>query len=236
MKFLILMLLLPSLAACTSLYSRSYTQLIDPSTVAQAPKAPTPQAVIMVRSENLQKDVQSMREKMYVPIGYSSFSGEPESEEVLIGFAERIGASAVLLSSTFTLSISYAEAKAGGAGADVRGPQSQKPLQDRFEHTAVFMVRSIEKPRFGVQMRDLRDDERMPPIGRLGAVIDFVVEDTPASRGKLLSGDVIVTARDVGVRNAAHFQEIIAALPKGEPGLSLTLIRSGKAQQVLIKF
>jgi hypothetical protein len=47
---------------------------------------------------------------------------------------------------------------------------------------------------------------------------------------------VIVTARDVGVRNAAHFQEIIAALPKGEPGLSLTLIRSGKAQQVLIKF
>ena len=114
MKFLILMLLLPSLAACTSLYSRSYTQLIDPSTVAQAPKAPTPQAVILVRSENLQKDVQSMREKMYVPIGYSSFSGEPESEEVLIAFAERIGASAVLLSSTFTLSISYAEAKAGG--------------------------------------------------------------------------------------------------------------------------
>ena len=67
-------------------------------------------------------------------------------------------------------------------------------------------------------------------------MIDFVVEDTPASRGKLLSGDVIVTARDVGVRNAAHFQEIIAALPKGETGLSLTLIRSGKAQQVLIKF
>lgn len=235
MKLLILMFLLPSLAACTSLYSRSYTQLTDPSTIAQAP-ASNPQAVVLVRSDNLERDVQLMRAKMYVPIGYSSFSGEPESEEVLVAFAERIGATAVLLSSTFTLSISYAEAKAEGAGADVRGPQSQKPLQDRFEHTAVFMVRSIEKPRFGVQMRDLRDDERMPPIGRLGAVIDFVVEDTPASRGRLLSGDVIVTAKGVGVRNAAHFQEIIAALPNGEASLSLTLIRSGKARQVLIEF
>jgi S1-C subfamily serine protease len=177
-----------------------------------------------------------MRAKMYVPIGYSSFSGEPESEEVLIAFAGRIGATAVLLSSTFTLSISFAEPRAEGLGAGVREPPSQKPLQDRFEHTAVFMVRSIAKPRFGVQMRDLRDDEQMSPSGRQGAVIDFVVEDTPASRGLLLAGDVIVTAKGVGVRNAAHFQEIIAALPNGEASLSLTLIRSGKARQVLIEF
>lgn len=236
MKLLILMFLLPCLAACTSLYSRSYTQLTDPTTIAQAPRASNPQPVVLVRSENLQKDVQLMRAKMHVPIGYSSFSGEPESEEVLIAFAERIGATAVLLSSTLTLSIAYAEPRAGEAGAAIGGLPSQKPLQDRFEHTAVFMVRSIEKPRFGVQMRDLRDDEQTSPSGRLGAMIEFVVEDTPASRGQLLAGDVIVAARGVSVRNAAHVQEIIAALPDGETSLSLTLIRSGKARQFLIEF
>ena len=97
---LILLAVLPFLVACSSLYSRSYTQITDPLTIAQAPKASTAQVVIVTRTENLQRDVKRMQAKMYVPFGYSRFSGEPESDAVLVAFAERIGATTVLVSSS----------------------------------------------------------------------------------------------------------------------------------------
>jgi S1-C subfamily serine protease len=62
------------------------------------------------------------------------------------------------------------------------------------------------------------------------------MEDTPASRGKLLAGDVIVEVKGTAVRNAAHFQKIIELLPSEELKLPLTLIRDGSRRQIDVTF
>ena len=233
---LILLAVLPFLVACSSLYSRSYTQITDPLTSAQAPRASTTQVVIVTRTENLQRDVKRMQAKMYVPFGYSRFFGEPEPDAVLVAFAERIGATTVLVSSSLNLNMPYARPGLKSDGTSVRAAAPQESVQDKFEHVAVFMVQTIRKPRLGVEMRDLRDDERNSSLGVQGALIEFVMEDTPASRGKLLAGDVIVEVKGTAVRNAAHFQKIIELLPSEELKLPLTLIRDGSRRQIDVTF
>lgn len=97
--------------------------------------------------------------------------------------------------------------------------------------TVAYYVRF--KLPFGATFRDLRPEE-MSEIGTGGGVaIGAVVNDSPASRANLLSGDIVLKCDDEAIIDRADFQNRLRA--HAGRSVTLTIVRNGETLQRMVR-
>jgi hypothetical protein len=171
----------------------------------------------------------------WVMMGTSSWNGPVEwsDETKLAGeHAKQIGASLVLWGwrpagsrtasipvTTPTTSTSYTSGTvySGGSSASYTGTSTNYGTQTsfqaisvpRYDYEAVFLYRSAGPSVFGVYLGRLTPADQEKAGTLSGAIIRIVVKDSPAAKGGLLPGDVIVR---IGERAIADDNDIQGAI------------------------
>ena len=226
-----------------------------PEVVAAKRAAPPPPMPTIERAQpgDNQVIIDAYAKRGYAMIGNSMFnSGRPETEGAAIRQGQAVGADLVLIlnpkytgtitssipitTPTTTTSYSTGTATAYGAGGPVTTYGSGTtttygtttnyvPIAiHRSDFGAVFFVK--QKLGLGLFTRDLNDMERQELQTNKGAVVQVVVDETPAFNADLLVGDVIVMVDDVGVSGAKMFNEFLRE--RTGKMISLGLIRRGQ--------
>lgn len=171
-----------------------------------------------------------------VPIGMSSFvSAQSEPERGAIQQAKSVGADLVVImqpeykgTTTFdvpltlpsvaqTFSTGHATAYGPGGPLAVYGVGSATTYSARtmyipvvqhiVEYGAIYFVKI--RPSFGALFRDLSDNERAWLQRNRGAVVDLILDSSPAFESDLLVGDVVLAIDDVEVINSEQAQKLV---------------------------
>lgn len=81
--------------------------------------------------------------------------------------------------------------------------------QQRFDQTAVFFVKSTRKWKFGLIVIDLSPELRLKYERNTGAVIDIVIEESPAFSANVLPGDILIDINSTPVVNGKQAVELM---------------------------
>lgn len=240
------------LGGCTqSGYKQYYTPYVDAKTLPDVKLiGPNEEPQVLV-SNNLERDIHSLRAKKYIVVGHSSFNGSYEDRENVAAQAKRIGATLVITKSEYTETQSTTSALlipnnqttyhsgsvySGGLYGGYRGTSTTYGTtavpftthQRRYDQVAVYLVKSTQKYRFGVSITDLTPQMRADLERNTGAFIYNVFEDTPAFYSNVIPGDVLISINGNPVKNAQKAEEIMNAIPDSQLSTTFVLLRKGE--------
>ena len=103
MRILALSIITIILAGCAqSGYKQFYNPYIDAKTLPDVQLLSEGQEPQVYGTDNFDRDILTLRAKMYIPIGYSSFNGSYEDTKNAASQAKLIGATIVLVNSQYT--------------------------------------------------------------------------------------------------------------------------------------
>lgn len=237
-------------------------QGLDYERIAKRRVLPAPITPLVERSQPADGDtiLKSYIKRGYFMIGQSSFnSGRSESEDAAIKQAKDVNADLVLIiNPKYTGSISsvvpitrpktttsYSSGSATAYGSNgsvtaygnsVTTTNSQTtdyvPITvHRSDYAALYFVK--QKISLGLYFRELSDDERQSLQSNKGAVVEVVVDGSPAYEADVLTGDIITKVDGINLINPEYLSEYI----KTRPGknISLTIIRHGQTLQKSIQ-
>ncbi len=165
MRALLIIAVVFLLTACASGYQQFYKQYVDPKNLADVELLQPGEESKVYGTSNFDKDIKTLRSKMYIPIGYSSFNGKYEDESKVKAQAKRVGATVVLVNSQYTntqtttpplfipnssTTYSFGSVYGGGiyggySGTSTTYGSTVVPIttqQRRYDQTAVFFVKS----------------------------------------------------------------------------------------------
>jgi hypothetical protein len=175
----------------------------EPALVADLRAAPPPAEPEIVEGRSLAADEKRLRAQSYMHIGTSRFAA---SDTEAHAKAERQGRNV-------------------GADRLIFYPATAGDL------VVAYYVRF--KLPFGATFRDLRPAE-MSELGTGGGVaIGSVVDDSPASRANLLTGDIVLKCDEKAIIDRADFQTKLRA-KAGHP-VTLTIVRNGETIQRVVR-
>jgi hypothetical protein len=97
---------------------------------------------------------------------------------------------------------------------------------ERFDHYAVFFVKSTTKLRYGISLGPLTPEIRQAIRRNTGALVEVVFEDTPAFRANILIGDILVAIDGGEVASPGFAMERLREA-QSNPTV-LTVLRDGK--------
>jgi len=178
----------------------------EPALVADLRAAPPPASPEISDGKNAAADEKRLRAQSYMRIGTSHFAVSDErARERAVRQGQRVGADRVIL---------YA-----------------RPTQPGAELLVAYYVRF--KLPFGATFRDLRAAEISETGSAGGVAIGSVVDDSPASRANLLSGDIVLKCDNVAIVGRADFQNLLRA-KAGHP-VTLTIVRNGETLQRVVR-
>ncbi len=259
MRFLISIFLALLISACgTGQFGSSYQSYMDPRLNPDLIALGEEQEPNILRSSDINADVQRYREHNYVVIGESAFNGLVESEGNAIRKAKEVGATHILISSEYTDTQSYIDydyqdyyrttyvnrviTNSDGERVVVRDAVTVRDTvtvpyvrtYDNYNQWAIFMVKSNNAPKLGLVMRDLGVTERSSLRRNTGAYIDVVLANSPGFLADIVPGDVLIAVNDVKVTDSSHAQVMIGNLEKTGEIITLGLLKNG--EQVSIVF
>jgi hypothetical protein len=229
MKHTLLMLVGLALAGCASGYQTFFTRTpgATPEAIAEYRASPAPVQPKLERSDQSPQAINDAYGRHgYAAIGYSSFnSGHNESEAGALKQGTEVGADlVVVLSPKYTGSVttsipittptsqtSYTSGSAtayGPSGAvtaygrsttTTYGSQTNYiPMTiNRQDFGAIYFVK--RKFVFGAAWRELNDEERQRIQSNSGVVITGIVDDTPAFKSDILTGDILLAIDNLPV-------------------------------------
>jgi hypothetical protein len=102
MRLLVLLIAIFLSGCATSGYKQFYNPYVDAKTLLQVKLLAEGQEPQVVGTDNFDRDVQILRSKNYLVIGYSSFNGGYEDIKNAAKQAKQLGATLVLVSSQYT--------------------------------------------------------------------------------------------------------------------------------------
>jgi serine protease Do len=103
MKIIVLSLVILFLTGCAqSGYKKFYNPYVDAKTLPDIELLTQGQEPKVFGTDNFDRDILTLRAKLYIPIGYSSFNGSYEDTKNASAQAKRIGATIVLVNSKYT--------------------------------------------------------------------------------------------------------------------------------------
>jgi hypothetical protein len=246
------------LTACASGYQQFYKPYIEPNNLTDVELLQPGEEPKVYGTNDFDKDIRILRSKMYIPIGYSSFNGKYEDESMVKAQAKRVGATVVLVNSQYTntqtstaplfipnSSTTYSSGSVYGggiyggySGSSTTYGTTVVPIttqQRRYDQTAVFFVKSTKKLKFGVFINNLNDAQRRELERNTGAVIEIVVEESPAFYSNVLPGDILIMVNGVNVRDAKHALDLMEKVNPNDGAATFTVIRNGKKKEISIK-
>lgn len=103
MRAIVLSLVAIFLVGCAqSGYKQFYSPYVDAKTLPDVELLSEGQEPQVFNTDNFDRDILTLRAKMYIPIGHSSFNGGYEDTKNAAAQAKRIGATIVLVNSQYT--------------------------------------------------------------------------------------------------------------------------------------
>jgi len=175
----------------------------EPALIADLRAAPPPAEPEISEGRSLAADEKRLRAQSYMHIGTSHFAASDTDAHAK---AER-------------------QARSVGADRAIFYPASTGDL------VVAYYVRF--KLPFGATFRDLRPAE-MSELGTGGGVaIGSVIDDSPAARANLLTGDIVLKCDDKAIIDRADFQSRLRA-KAGHP-VTLTIVRNGETIQRVVR-
>lgn len=107
--------------------------------------------------------------------------------------------------------------------------------QRRYDQSAVYLVKSNQKLRYGISVADITQEQRTSLERNTGALIDIVFEDTPAYYANIMAGDILISVDGENIKSPAHAMEVLKT--SGTPEKSnLTVIRKGQEKVITVEF
>jgi hypothetical protein len=244
---------------CASGYKQFYKPYVDAKTLEDVALLKPGEQPKIYGTSNFDRDTKLLRAKQYIPVGFSSFNGEYEDESNVIAQAKHVGATVVLVnakySNTLTTTSSlfvpnssttyhtgsvYGGGVYGGySGTSTTYGNTAIPItthQRRYDQSALFFVKSTKKLKFGVSVRNLSPEQRQTIERNTGAMIDIVMENSPAFYSNILPGDVLIKIDNHKVNNALHALKLMRQVNSSASSSIFTVIRNGKETVVTIPF
>jgi serine protease Do len=211
------------------------------------------------RTQNFDKDIKSLASKRFIAIGHSSFNSAYEDKFKLKSFAKELGATLVLLNTEYTrtqtavipmympnssTSFHLGTIYSGGATGSYSGTSTSYgstmiPMvtsQQRYDQTTFYFFKSTRKVRFWISANNLSDTQRKSISRSNGAIINYVIEDTPAFDANIMSDDIAIKYNSIDIRNGEYFVELMNGKEDSIKEVLLTVIRDGKQITIPIKF
>ena len=175
-----------------------------PELVADLRADPPPPEPAVSEGKNFSADQKRLGAQSMMHVGTSHFpASKTDARDLAIRQGKRIGADRVIL----------------------------YPSSDAGDLVVGYYVKF--KLPFGATFRDLRAQE-MSELGTGGGVaIGTVVNDSPASRANLLTGDIVLRCDDKAIIDRADFQNRLRA-KAGQP-VTLTIVRNGETLQRVVR-
>lgn len=92
-----------------------------------------------------------------------------------------------------------------------------------------YVVRSF----LGIYMQDINEDlyDTMDLKSRKGTIVSDIVEDSPADKAGLESGDVITSFEGKDITNGAELKNLVSSASPGSE-ITLTILRDGKVKDI----
>jgi PDZ domain len=233
----------------------------DPASIAKYRVSPSPLTPLVEHSQpaDSHQILDAYAKRGYLLIGNSMFnSGKPESDDAAIRQGQEVGADLVLILNpkytgtiistvpitTPTTSTSYAtgSATAYGSGGTVhaygRGTTTTYgssteyiPISvQRSDYGALYFVKN--KWSLGVLTRELNDSERQELQTNKGAMVNLVVDETPAFDADILVGDVIKSIDGATVSDA-NLTDIIRE--RRGRRVTISILRQGKPIEKVVQ-
>ena len=262
MKGIVVALTALAMAGCaTSGYQKFYqsygdvSQLQDVTFLSEGEEP----IVYQVDIQEMASSVKSLRARDYVAIGSSSFNGVYEDISRAKAHAKKLKAVVVIVGAAYTetqtstVPISMPSTQttygsgsvyAGGmygtyTGSSTTYGSTVVPVtvhHRRYDQGAVYFVKGHRKYRFGIQLADLTPQHRQALGRNTGALIDVVVEKTPAFYANVMEGDVIIAIDGREIRDPAEAISVMASIPEDVESSVLKVIRGGVEIDVDVKF
>jgi len=246
---LLLLALAPLLGSCRG---NGYRQFYEPYLdVRDGAQARTLRALEqgeeprIVATGDLEAEVRRLRAAGYVVIGHAGFTGPAASEAQIASQARAVGATVAVHSRAYQETVSgsismpsttTSTTSVGGLQATTTtyGTTSRPYSVQRYLHEAYFLAEATERPRIGVFLRDLTEADRRGAGRNTGAAVDLVLDDSPAFRGDLVPGDVLVAVDGTRVASASEAIDALKAIPSDRTGCELTIVRNGEERVVAL--
>jgi hypothetical protein len=176
----------------------------EPQLIADLRAAPAPAAPEISDGKNVGADENRLRAQSLMHIGTSHFpADDTRARDKALRQAQRIGADRAVV---------YSD------------PATH-------ELTVAYYVRF--KLPFGATFRDLRPEESGQVGAAGGVAIGSVVNDSPAARANLLSGDIVLKCDGDAIVNRADFQTRLRA--RAGHSVTLTIVRNGETLQRMVQ-
>ena len=237
MKQTIVLFCCALIAGCASGYSQFYKPVswTTPQEIEKLRAAPPP-ATPEVHYSPTVPDIDTYSSYGYYPLGYAYFnSGRNESERGAISQGQSVGADLVVIvnpqytetrtshmqivspttstshtTGTATAYGTYGSATAHGHSTTTTyGTETHSvPINvRRHDYGAVYFIRRSYV--FGVNWRDLSNDERIELQSNRGLVITSVVQGTPAFYADILPGDILLGVDGQSIFGQSRANEIL---------------------------
>ena len=260
MRILVSLSLILLLGACgAGSYGSSYHGYLTPEMAADVVMLGDDQEPNLILSSNLDRDVQSYREHNYVVIGESAFNGLQESPKNAVKQAKEVRATHVLVSSAYTntesrLDYDYQDVyrtvfvnrvrTINGKTVNVSEAVTIRDTvtvpymrqYDNFDQWAVYMVKSLQRHKLGILMRDLSPQDRENYKRNTGAVIDVVLSNSPAFLADIVQGDVLLAINGHKIYNSADAAAKIQALDVDGTKVVLSMLKNGQEKEITLEF
>lgn len=260
MRNLIILLMMLSFYGCAqNSYENFYQSFWDGKTLPSTESLGPDEQPKVLSSADLHRDIQILRAKKYLVLGYSSFNGGYEDTRNAVEQAKKIGASVVLINSKFTNTQTTTSAllvptsqttqhsgtisTLGGSGiytgTSTTYGSTVMPFtisQQRYDQTAFYLAKRKDKFKFGLELFDLSPELRRELERNTGALIEIVIEDSPAFYSNVIAGDVLIDVDGVPVRNSAHAAKLMQGVGDERFSSELTVIRNGEEKLIKVVF
>jgi len=231
--------------------------------VAAAPKEPVVLSGSGLTPEAIESDRLALIEAGYWQVGHSSFNAGSVSTRGALSVAKSIGAHLVVLYSQYSHTVNgvvplvqrlpqrsttnhRGSFQTGPYGYGLSGHYSGTSqtygsatvvtaipyAAPRYEYGATYWTK-MRPPRLGVLVVDIPSDQTAALGRSSGAMVQFVLNDSPARAANLVRGDVIIRLGDREVTGQRSFTEALAANTGSE--VDLRYVRRGEEHLVRAK-
>ncbi len=210
----------------------------------------TPQ-IINSRESDVDNDLLKLKSQGYEVIGVSSFIGAKESDKNLIKHANKVGATLVLLVNTYegretetntiympqTARTSYRDAYgSGSARTTYNAPINFTSSYKMIGQGAFYLVKNQKELKFGINVSDLTEKVKQQLERNTGALVDVVMDDSPAFYSNIIRGDVIIKIDGIDIKSAADSVKAMEEVDTKSGSSVLTVIRKERIKEVVVKF
>jgi len=207
--------------------------------------------IIKSREDDMQDDLLKLASQGYKTIGESNFIGEKPSDKKLIKQAKRVGATLVLLVNTYkgretetntvympqNARTSYRGSYgSGSARTTYNAPINFTSSYDMIAQKAVYLIKNLKKSKFGLVIGDLTEKVKQQLERNTGALVNVVMDDSPAFYSNIIRGDVIIKVDDATINRADEALKAMGGVSPSATEAVLTIVRKGKTKKIVVHF